>query len=232
MWSYADISRREQQQGQKRTPGSQAESYLGRGRVVTEFEHIHFGFDNIIPGRRCTAYFSAGLFVDSKSVFDKLEELGFPREAVVCIQRRPSRNILITFVDKDTINKFISCVSIHLKYSSAVINGEDMPLVYLNIYDAPHELPDVALNIHLCLLAKIKCLIMENQSYASAATQNDQGDEQPVAFVPVDENNIQSRPLTAFLNPRGRILPSEDFEALEEAGIDTTNELCKKKFIR
>lgn len=70
---------------------------------------------------------------------------------------------------------------------------------------------------------------MENPSYASAAKANDQGNESPVAFVPDDENNLPNQPLTAFLNPRGRISSGEVFEALEEAGIDATNVSCVQR---
>ena len=100
--TYADALRRERNNRTYIAPGSQAESYLGRGRLVTEFEHSNFGLDNITPGRPCTAYFSAGYFVDSKAVFDKLSELDIPHEAVVCLQRRPSRDMLITFKDEGT----------------------------------------------------------------------------------------------------------------------------------
>jgi len=100
---------------------------------VTQFEKTHFGLDNVTTGRPCTAYFSAGFFADSKAVFDKPEQLGFPRGAVLCLQRCPSRDMLITFVDEDTKKKFISCVFFYLNNSTAVINDEDMPLTYLNI---------------------------------------------------------------------------------------------------
>lgn len=70
-------------------PGLNVENYLGRGRLVTDFERANFTYDDITPGRPCTAYFSAGYFVDSKTVFDKLQELEISRESIVCIQRRP-----------------------------------------------------------------------------------------------------------------------------------------------
>lgn len=67
---------------------------------------------------------------------------------------------------------------------------------------------------------------MDDRSYANAAQPNDNGNEPPVAFVPDDENNLPNRPLTAFLNPRGRILSGEVFKALREAGIDVSNVSC------
>ena len=53
--------------------------------------------------------------------------------------------MLITFKDEETKNKFVSCVTVRFRGSSSLIDDEDMPLTFLNIYDAPHELSDEAL---------------------------------------------------------------------------------------
>ena len=149
--TYANILRRQRRRKAlvRGVPGSQAESFLGRGRVLTDFQRANFGTDNSTPGRPCTAYFSVDYFVDSNAVFDELEELGIPRESVVCLQRRPSREVLFTFVDEETKNKFVSYIAIRWRDSSSLIDDEDMPLTYLNVYDAPHELPTEALDSRL-----------------------------------------------------------------------------------
>jgi len=140
----ADILRCERNNPTYISPGSVAENYLGAGRVVNEFERTNFGLDNIKPGRPCTAYFSADIFIDSKAVFDKLAELDIPRESVVCLQRRPSRAMLITFKTEQIKNKFVSRVTVRFRDSSSIIDDEDMLLTFLNIYNAPHELSDEA----------------------------------------------------------------------------------------
>ena len=152
--SYADALRnRENVTPVEVTPGSQTDgSYFGRGRRFTDLERnhfYHFNFDNVTPGRPCTAYFTASYFVDSQAVFDKLAELDIPRESVTCLHRRPSRDMQITFVDVETKNKFVSNVALRFQDSSGVINDEDSPLTFLNIYDAPHELCDEALKARL-----------------------------------------------------------------------------------
>ena len=148
--SYAEILRnRESATPVEVTPGSQTDgTYHGRGRRITDLERNHFHEDNITPGRPCTAYFTASYFVDSQAVFDKLTELDIPRESVVCLQRRPSRDMLITFVDMETKIKFVNNV-IRLLNSSGVINDDDSPLTFLNIYDAPRELSNEALEVWL-----------------------------------------------------------------------------------
>ena len=152
--SYADALRnRESATPVEVTPSSQTDgSYFGRGRRFTDLERnhfYHFNYDNVTPGRPCTAYFTASYFVDSQAVFDKLAELDIPRESVTCLHRRPSRDMQITFVDVETKNKFVSNVALRFTDSSGVINDEDSPLTFLNIYDAPHELCDEALEARL-----------------------------------------------------------------------------------
>ena len=118
--TYADIlHHRETTTPTPVTPSSQ-----------TDFERNNFNRDNVTPGRPCTAYFSSAYFVDSNAVFDKLVELDFPRESVLCLQRRPSGDMVITFVDQKTKRKFVSRVVIRFWDSSAVINDEDMPYTF------------------------------------------------------------------------------------------------------
>ena len=152
--SYADAFRnRENATPVQVTPGSQTDgSYFGRGRRFTDLERNHFyhsSFDNVTPGRPCTAYFTSAYFVDSQAVFDKLAKLEIPREAVTCLQRRPSRDMVITFIDVETKNKFVSNVALRFHDSTGVINDQASPLTFLNIYDAPHELNDEALEVRL-----------------------------------------------------------------------------------
>ena len=48
-------------------------------------------------------------------MFDKLAELDIPRESVICLQWRPSRDMQITFVDVETKKKFVSHVVIRFR---------------------------------------------------------------------------------------------------------------------
>lgn len=138
--TYADILRRENAIPAEISPGSETddeEVYLGHGRILTNFERAHFARDNVTPGRSCTAYFNSEYFVDSKAVLDKLSALEIPRESVLCLQRRPSGDMVITFTNEHVKKKFVSNVVIRFGESLSVINDEDMPLTFLNVYDAP-----------------------------------------------------------------------------------------------
>ena len=146
--TYAEILQRENATSAEITPNSETneeEAFLGHGRVFTNIERTHFARDNVTPGRPCTAYFNAGYFVDSKDVFDKLSQLDILRESVLCLQRRPSGDTIITFINETVKKKFVSQVVLRFRDNLSVIDDEDTPLTFLNVYDAPHELPDEAL---------------------------------------------------------------------------------------
>lgn len=150
--TYADILQRENATAAEPTPSSNTDTeevFLGHGRVLTNIERTHFARDNVTPGRPCTAYFNAEYFIDSKAVFDKLSQLDIPRESVLCLQRRPSGDTTITFTNEAVKKKFVSHVVLRFRENLSVINDEDMPLTFLNIYDAPYELPDEALTFRL-----------------------------------------------------------------------------------
>ena len=149
--TYAEILQCENATSAEITPGSETdeeEAFLGHGRVFTNIQRTHFARD-VTPGRPCTAYFNAGYFVDSKAVFDKLPQLDIPCESVFCLQRRPSGDTIITFTNETVKKKFVSHVVLRFRENFSVNNDEDTPLTFLNIYDAPHELPDEALIFHL-----------------------------------------------------------------------------------
>ena len=76
------------------------------------------------------AYFTSCYFVDSQAVFNKLVKLEIPRESLTCLQRRPSLDMVITFVDVETKNTFVSNVALRFRDSSSLINDEDNPLTF------------------------------------------------------------------------------------------------------
>ena len=66
---------------------------------LTNFERAHFHPENVTPERPCTAYFNSDIFADSNAVFGALKTRGFPGEAIRCLQRKPSSDMLITFAN-------------------------------------------------------------------------------------------------------------------------------------
>ena len=102
---------------------------------------------NVTPDRSLTAFFDVDKDFSSKDIFNSLKEDGIPAMAVKCLQRKPSGEVLITFSDADTCLKLIQRSTLiirrgNVRYSTHPEAGE---LVYLTVYDAPHELPDSAI---------------------------------------------------------------------------------------
>ena len=127
----------------------QQQHYVGQDRFITPFEREHFHPDNITPDRPHTAFFSAGHFSDSKEVFESLKRLNFPPNSIQCLQRRVSGDMIITFATAQLKERFVRLSFIQFQDGPAVINDDDRPLMFLNIYDAPHELSDDAIILRL-----------------------------------------------------------------------------------
>ena len=60
-------------------------------------------------------------------------------------------------------------------------------------------------------------------SYANAVRPNG---ERPVAYVVDEENELTSRPCTAFVNPRVRLSAGDFFEALKSAQVNPSHISC------
>lgn len=112
---------------------------------LSSFERANFHPENVTPDRPCTAYFNSEVFADSNAVFQALRTQGFQTEAIRCLQRKPTGDMLITFANARMKNAFLEKNVMQIRHRRFAINDEDRQLTYLNIYDAPHELSDNAL---------------------------------------------------------------------------------------
>ena len=122
-----------------------ASNVFRRDRFLSAVEREHFHRDNVTPARPCTAFFNSGTFVDSKDVFEALHKVEIPAESLRCLQRKPNGDMLITFANTQHKELFLRNNAITLHNRNYAVNDNDVSLAYLNIYDAPHELPDNAL---------------------------------------------------------------------------------------
>ena len=118
-------------------------------QYLTNFERVNFHPDNVTPDRPCTAYFSADTFQDSDAVFSALQAQNFNAHAVRCLQRKPSGEMLISFATSDVKKSFVRLNSMQIGDRNYAINDGDNRLTFLNIYDAPYELPDSAIALRL-----------------------------------------------------------------------------------
>ena len=96
--------------------------------------------------RPYTAFFSAPSTAFASLA---LRTQGFPTEAIRCLQRKLTGDMLITFANARMKYSFLEKNVMQIRHRHFAINNEDRQLTYLNVYDAPHELSDNALIRHL-----------------------------------------------------------------------------------
>ena len=103
-----------------------------------------------MPDRPYTAFFSApSTAFATKDIFDALLSDGIPASAVRCLQRSPNGNVLITFASKRYRDLFLRRSCFVVRCGSYVTHPRSHRILFVTIYDAPHELPDSAIEYRL-----------------------------------------------------------------------------------
>ena len=121
-----------------------------RPSYLSDFEKEHFHRDNVMPDRPYTAFFTApSSAFTTKDIFDALLTDGIPASAVRCLQRSPNGNVLITFASKRFRDLFLRRSSFLVRRGRFVTHPGSRRLLFVTIYDAPHELPDSAIEHRL-----------------------------------------------------------------------------------
>ena len=100
---------------------------------------------NRLPGRPLTAFFSPQVRLPSCDVLFALQEAGLDGSSVACIQRKASGEILLTFRKAELKERFVRSSVLKVNGSPYAIQDVDRPLTFVQIFDAPHELPDSAI---------------------------------------------------------------------------------------
>lgn len=125
-------------------------------RELSDFEKEHFHACNVTPDRPCTAFFKSESFIASKDFFDRLEREGFPATSVRCFQRCPNGNNLVTFCNSQTRDRFLQNSSLIPRRFHERPRSRDDNLTHVVIYDAPHELPDSAIEVRLAPYCSVR----------------------------------------------------------------------------
>ena len=127
-----------------------------RPSYLSEFEKEHFHRENVMPDRPYTAFFNApSSSFTAKDIFDALLSDGIPASAVRCLQRSPNGNVLITFASQKYRDLFLRRSSFIVRRNHFVTHPGSRRLLFVTIYDAPHELPDSALKYRLSRYGRI-----------------------------------------------------------------------------
>lgn len=126
-------------------------------RFLSNFEKEHFHPLNVTPDRPCTAFFRADSQETSKSLFDRFLSYGIPASVKRCLQRKPTGEVHVTFSTAEYCARFIERTTFATgRYGSNNNDGrEQTTLTYLTVYDAPYEMPDVAIEERLKPYCKV-----------------------------------------------------------------------------
>ena len=121
-----------------------------RPSSLSDFEREHFHRENVMLDRPYTEFFTApSTAFTTKDIFDALLTDGIPASAVRCLQRSPNGNVLITFASKRYRDLFLRRSSFVVRRGRFVTHPGSRRLLFVTIYDAPHELPDSAIEHRL-----------------------------------------------------------------------------------
>lgn len=133
-----------------------SEAVSSRPSYLSEFEKEHFHRENVMPDRPYTAFFTApAASFTTKDIFDALLTDGIPASAVRCLQRSPNGNVLVTFASKQYRDLFLRRSSFVVRRERYVTHPGSRRILFVTIYDAPHELPDSAIEHRLSRYGKI-----------------------------------------------------------------------------
>ena len=112
----------------------------------SKFEKDNFHPYNTPPERPCSAFFHLpGHFTTVKDIFDGLLRDGIPASSVRCLQRLPNDGVRVTFSSEEVRNRFLRKSSLIIRKRISVVHPASRRLTYVNMYDAPYELPDSAI---------------------------------------------------------------------------------------
>lgn len=100
---------------------------------------------NNMPQQPKTAFFSPLRSTSDCSVFAALETAEIISSDIQCMQRKLNGEVVITFKEASTKEKFLALNSLKVQNESYALQDIDRPLSFLTIYDAPFELSDLAI---------------------------------------------------------------------------------------
>ena len=78
----------------------------------------------------------------TNEVFDALKNAGVKSSDISCIQRQSSGEIALTFRSAQFKKNFLQRKVIKLRDQPFAVQDVDRLLTYLQVFDAPHEMPD------------------------------------------------------------------------------------------
>ena len=129
-------------------------AHLGQHHTLLDFEREHFHPLNATPDRPCTAFFKPPGEYSAKHIFDSLLRTRIAANAVRCLHKRSTSEVVITFSKPEYREHFLQH-SPSIERRCFPTHPDSEPLVFLIIYDAPYELSDDAIEHRLRPFCKV-----------------------------------------------------------------------------
>lgn len=101
--------------------------------------------ENALPNRPLTAFFTPQVRLPASDVFTALREANVASSDVSCLQRTSNGQVVLTFRRAECKEQFLRKSVLKVGNTPYALQDVDRPLTYLQVYDAPHELPDPAI---------------------------------------------------------------------------------------
>ena len=98
--------------------------------------------ENELPSRPLTVFFNPRTSVPAAEVFTALQTANVDSSDVSCVQRQSSGEIVLTFRNARAKEQFLMHNVLKIRGQPFALQDVDRPLTYVQIFDAPHEMPD------------------------------------------------------------------------------------------
>ena len=101
--------------------------------------------ENALPNWPLTAFFTPQVCLPASDVFTALREANVDSSDVSCLQRTSNGQVVLTFRRAEFKELFLRKSVLKVGNTPYALQDVDCPLTYLQVYDTPHELPDLAI---------------------------------------------------------------------------------------
>ena len=101
--------------------------------------------DNDVPDRPCTAFVNPRARLPANVFIDALNSAKVDPQSISCIQRQTNGEVVLTFRSAEHRESFLRLNTLEIQGKPFAVQDIDRPLTYVQIFDAPYEMPDSAI---------------------------------------------------------------------------------------
>ena len=116
-----------------------------RPAVTNEDPVVVIDEENEVPLRPCTAVVNPRIFLAAQDFFGALNDASIDPKQITCVKRMSSGAINVTFRNPQYRENFMKRTTLEIHGQQFAVQDVDRPLTYLQIFDAPYEMPDTTI---------------------------------------------------------------------------------------